>query len=789
MGKPIRNVAVLGAGVMGSGIAAHCANAGLPVLLLDIVPRDLADADKNNKAARNRIAQATVKGFAKAKPAPLYTKANAGLIEVGNLEDDLERAVGYDLIVEAIIERLDIKRGLFERIDKLGDDDTIIASNTSGLRIADMMEGRSERFQKNFCVTHFFNPPRYMKLLELAAGEKTSKETLERVASFGKEVLGKGIVWAKDTPNFVANRIGVHALLFGIHHMLEKGLAPEDLDAITGVPMGHPKTASFRTGDLVGIDTLVHVARNSYDALENDEERDVFKVPGYIEQMVEKKLLGNKTRGGFYKKSKAGIETLDPTTLEYRAKAGNGDIKKACKDIGKEADVRKRVAKLVKTDGVVGEVAWTLLSRSMAYAARRVGEISDDVVQIDNGMKWGFNWELGPFEAWDALGFAETYDRMVADGLTLPDSVKKMKDSGVTSFYKDGSFYDLAKGEYQKLAVDPREAPLEVLRKSDAPVLSNSGADAWDLGDGVLGLRFKTKMNSLDDNVISMLHEAVDRAEHDFRALVVSNAGDNFCVGANIMLIAMAAGQKNWDAINDMVTKYQSATQRLKYSTIPTVAAPFGLTLGGGLELCFGCNAVQAAAETYSGLVEVGVGLIPGGAGTMNMLWRQLESIPEGVEADSYAYVTQVFKNIALAKVATSAEEARSLGYFRNGDGVSFDKARQLSEAKAKALSMADAGFHPPVPRSFKLPGDTGIATLLMMVNTLVAGGYASEHDALIAGKLAEVLCGGKGGSSRPITEDEVLELEREAFISLCGEKKTMERIQHMLMKNKPLRN
>jgi 3-hydroxyacyl-CoA dehydrogenase len=774
---------------MGSGIAAHCANAGLPVLLLDIVPRDIREAEKSSKKARNKIAADAVKRMAKQKPAPLFSKANAQLIEVGNLEDDLERAVGADIIIEAIIERLDIKQALFTRIDELGDDDTVVASNTSGLRIVDMLEGRSERFKKNFMVTHFFNPPRYMKLFELVAGQETSQDALDRVAEFGKEVLGKGIVWAKDSPNFVANRVGTHSMLFAIHHMLEKGLSPEDLDAITGLPMGHPKSASFRTGDLVGIDTLVHVANNSYEALENDEERDVFKVPDYIVKMVEEKKLGNKTRGGFYKKTKEGILVLDPKTGDYRAKAGDADIKKICKGLSKEADVKARVAKLVATEGVVGDVAWTLLSRSMGYAARRLGEICDDIVNVDNGMKWGYNWELGPFETWDALGFAETYDRMVKDGIELPATFKKMRDAGVESFYKDGQYYDVLAGKWADLPSDPREVSLTVMRRGESAVLSNNGAEAWDLGDGVLGVTFKTKMNSLDQDVIQMLGDAVDRAEHDFRAMVIANEGQNFCVGANIMMIVMAAGQKAWDQIDNSVKDIQDAIQKLKYSTIPTVAAPFGMTLGGGLEVCMGCDAVQAAAETYAGLVEVGVGLIPGGAGTKNMLWRQLESIPEGVEADTYAYVTQVFKNIALAKVATSAGEAKELGYFRYGDGVSFDRARQLHEAKARAIGMAESGYHPPIRRAFKLPGDSGIATLKMMINTLVAGGYASEHDALIANKLAVVLCGGAGGGAKAVTEQEILDLEREAFVSLCGEKKTLERIQHMLMKNKPLRN
>jgi 3-hydroxyacyl-CoA dehydrogenase len=411
------------------------------------------------------------------------------------------------------------------------------------------------------------------------------------------------------------------------------------------------------------------------------------------------------------------------------------------------------------------------------------------VVAIDDAMKWGYNWELGPFETWDALGFAETTDRMKKDGLALPATVEKMRAAGAKGFYDGDRVFDLLRGEYVKRAVDPREVTFEVMRKNDAPVLKNAGAEAWDLGDGVLGLRFKTKANSIDADVVQMIYDAVDRAERDFRGLVVSNAGEFFCVGANLFAVVMASQQKQWDGLRETCRGYQYATQRMKYAAVPVVAAPYNMTLGGGLELCFGTDAVQAASETYAGLVEVGVGLIPGGAGTMNMLWRALEGVPEGVEVDTYAFVTQTFKNIALAKVATSAEEAKAFGYFRGNDGVSFDRARQLWEAKQRVIGLADAGYHPPTPRAYKLPGESGAATLHMMVNTLVAGGYASEHDAKIALKLANVLCGGVGGSTHAVTEDEILELEREAFVSLCGEPKSQERMQYMLMNNKPLRN
>ncbi len=768
---------------MGSGIAAHCANAGIPVILLDIVPP--------KGGPRNSFADGALEKLKKSKPAAFSHPRNALLIQTGNLEDDLEKTKDCDLIVEAIIERLDIKQALFERLEKLNDPDTIVASNTSGLRIVDMLVGRGEQFRKNFMITHFFNPPRYMKLLELVAGPDTSPEAKERAEAWGRELLGKGIVWAKDTPNFIGNRIGLQSMMTTIHLMLEKKLAPEDVDAITGIPMAHPKSATFRTADVVGLDTVGHVAANCYTSLTNDEDRDTFKTPAYITTMIEKGILGDKTKGGFYKKDRAtgDLQTLDPYTGEYRANGGDPEIKKVTKGLGKIEDPKERLAKLVATPGIVGDFAWTVLSRSLAYSARRIGEITDSVEAIDNAMKWGYAWDLGPFEVWDAIGFATAYDRMKKDGVALPAWTDKMKSSGATSFYSGTKIWDPTKGEYVERKLDPREATIEVMRKGGSPVLKNSGAEAWDIGDGVLGLTFKTKANSIDSDVIKMIHDATARAEKDFRAMVIWNQGEFFCVGANLFAVLMAAGQKQWDQLREMIKGYQYATQRMKYSTIPVVAAPYNMTLGGGLELCMGSDAVQAALETYSGLVEVGVGLIPGGAGTMNMLWRSLESVPEGVDVDTYSFVTQTFKNIALAKVATSAEEGKAFGFFRNTDGVSFDRARQLHEAKQRAVGLANAGYHPAIPRAYKLPGESGIATLHMLVNTLVAGKYASEHDAKIAMKLANVLCGGVNGSTHAVTEDEILELEREAFLSLCGEPLSQARMQYMLQNNKPLRN
>ncbi len=790
MTKPIRKVAVLGAGVMGSGIAAHVANAGLPVLLLDIVPPKLEGADRDDPAKRNAFAAGAVKKMLKAKPAPLTHRSKLDLIEIGNFDDDLDKLAEVDLVIEAIIERLDIKQGLFTKLETITEGkETIVASNTSGLRIVDMLEGRGEAFRKRFMITHFFNPPRYMKLLELVVGPDTDDGVAKRAEHFGREILGKGIVYANDVPNFIANRIGTHAFMATIHAMTEAGLAPEDVDAITGIPMGHPKSATFRTCDLVGLDTLLHVVDNCHAALTEDEERHVFEVPPFMRAMVEKGLLGGKTKQGFYKKTKEGIVTLEPTTGEYRGRGGDSAIRSACKVLGDVSDPSERVRQLVATEGAVGDFAWKVLSGGLAYAARRVGEISDDIAAIDDAMRWGYNFELGPFQTWDALGFADTVARMEKDGIALPDSISKMRDAGASGFYHEGKVYNLALGDYVSLRSDAREVSLPALRTGGSPVLSNDGAEAWDLGDGVLGVTFKSKANSIDDDNIRLLSDAIAIAEEQFGGVLIYNQGSNFCVGANIMFVAMAAAQKEWDKIGGVCKQFQDLNQRMKYAQVPVVSAPFGMTLGGGMELCFGSDAVQAACETYSGLVEVGVGLVPGGGGMLNMLWRSLASVPEGAEVDSYALVTQVFKNIAMAKVATSAEEAKQLGFFYQSDGVSFDRARHLHEAKQRTMALAGSGYHPPAPRKHTLPGESGAATMAMMVDTMVAAGYASEHDALIGRKVANVLCGGVAGSGGPVSEQDILDLEREAFVSLCGEPKSQERIQHMLMKNKPLRN
>src|SRR5215470_17887491 len=786
---PIRSVAVLGAGVMGSGIAAHLANAGIPTLLLDIVPPDLGPEERRQPAARNRFAAGGLEKALKAKPAAFFHPSRARLVSIGNLEDDLGKLAGVDLVIEAVVERLDVKQELFARLEKVIGAETIVASNTSGLPIARMTEGRSAAFKKRFLVTHFFNPPRYMKLLELVAGPDTDPAVFARVRRFGEDLLGKGIVVAKDTPNFVGNRIGAYGMMVAVEQMLADGLLPEDVDAIAGEPMARPKSAAFRTADVVGLDTFVHVADNCYAALVNDEEREVFKVPDYIRQMLGRKLLGDKTKSGFYRKGASGaIETLDPKTGEYRAKQQTPAVAAAVKALKGIEDPAERMRKLMADPGPAGQFAWKVTSKALAYAARRIPEIADDVSAVDDAMRWGYNWHLGPFEVWDALGFAATTDRMVADGLALPEWVKKMRAAGAASFYKGAEVWSALEGRYAARPVDLRTAPLALVRKGEA-LFRNAGGGVWDLGDGIAGVTLATKANSVDVDVVALLNQAVERAERDFRGLVIYNQGEHFSVGANLFMVVVAAGQKNWEQIRGVVKQFQGVNQRMKYAAVPVVAAPYGITVAGGLEMCLGAGHVQAAAETYAGLVEVGVGLIPGGGGCLNLLWKAFEGVPQGTHVDPYAVVTQVFKNIALATVATSADEAKELGYFRKTDGVTFDRARLLHDAKARAIGLASTGYHPPAPRAHTLPGDSGIATLQMMIETLQSAGQASAHDALVAKKLAGVLCGGVDGAVAPVTEERILELECEAFVSLCGEQKSQERMQYMLMNNKPLRN
>ncbi|MFZ5890890.1 MAG: 3-hydroxyacyl-CoA dehydrogenase/enoyl-CoA hydratase family protein [Myxococcota bacterium] len=786
----IRTAGVIGAGVMGSAIAAHFAGAGIRTHLLDIVPPNLTPEERTQKKARNRFADGGLERALKAKPALFFDPELARLVQTGNLEDDLERLRECDLVIEAVVENLDLKQKLFANIQPYLNGNAILASNTSGLSVAALSSVLPEALQSRFVILHFFNPVRYMRLLEVSPGPHTDPAVLARAVAFG-EFLGKGIVYAKDTPNFVANRIGVYAMLLTLHAMLDAGLSIEAVDKITGPPMGRPKSAAFGTADLVGIDTLAHVAKNCFESLPNDEERHVFELPEFVRDLIAKGRLGRKSDAGFYKKVGPDLLVYDVKTHEYRQQEKvRFDSLGAIRN---ESDVGKRLKALIAADDAAGRFAWKLLSRTLVYSARRVGEIADDILNVDRAMRWGFNWDLGPFEAWDAIGVAASVERMKADGLDVPEWVTAMLASGRTRFYGEDpakpSYYDSRTKQLEPFPSDPREISLVALKADPKRVVKkNSGASLVDLGDGVLCVEFHTKLNTLDGDVIGMLGEAVSIAESSFEAIVIGNQGEHFCAGANLMLIAMAAQQKAWPQIEQIVTAMQQSLLALRYSRVPVVAAPFQYTLGGGAEVALAADARQAHAETYMGLVEVGVGLVPAGGGTVRMLERYTAGLaPLG--ADLLPFVGQASLNIATAKVATSAEEARSLRYLSTSDGVSLNSARLLYEAKQRALGLARAGYRPPLAPLLPAAGFDAARTIGARIWGMVEGGYATEHDALIANKVAFILCGGKVAAGTLLPEQHYLDLEREAFLSLCGEEKTMLRIQHMLMQGKPLRN
>ncbi len=776
---------------MGSAIAAHFAGAGIRTHLLDIVPPDLKEAERANPKARNRFADGGLDKALKAKPASFFTPDAARLVTTGNLEDHLERLEECDLIVEAVLENLEIKRHLFEKIAPFVKPSAILASNTSGLSIAAMSEVLPKELKSRFLVLHFFNPVRYMRLLELARAPETDPAVMTRMEEFG-EFLGKGVVDAKDTPNFVANRIGVYSMMFTMHHMLEVGLSIEQVDKITGKPLGRPSSAAFGTGDLVGIDTLVHVAKNCFDSLTSDEERNTFQVPEFVRELVAAGRLGRKSSAGFYKKTGPDLLVYDLKSKDYRAQEKvRFDSLGAIKN---EEDVKKRLKKLVFSDDVAGKFAWSVLAHSLAYSARRLGEIADDIVSIDQAMRWGFNWDLGPFEAWDAIGVPESVTRMKAEGISVPAWVEQMLASGRASFYAGGpaapSYFDTRTKAPQPVPQDPRQIRLDALKSEPARVVKkNHGASLVDLGDGVLCVEFHSKLNTLDNDVIAMLGEAATVAEKDFQAVVVGNNGEHFCAGANLMLIAMAAQAKQWAQVEAVVTSLQNALQRLRYAKVPVVAAPFQYTLGGGAEVAMAADACQACAETYMGLVEVGVGLVPAGGGCLRMVERYTSELLGVSGVDLLPFIGQASLNIAMAKVATGAEEAKSLKYLRQTDGISLNPARLLFEAKQRALGLAGAGYRPPLPPLLPAAGYDAEKTIGARIWGLVEGGFASAHDGLIANKVAHILCGGTAAAGTLLSEQHFLDLEREAFLSLCGEQKSQERVQFMLMNNKPLRN
>lgn len=799
--RRINKVAVIGSGIMGSGIACHFANIGVDVLLLDIVPRELNDKEKakgltlEDKVVRNRMVNDALAASIKSKPAPLYHIDFAQRITTGNLEDDIAKVGEADWIIEVVVERLDIKKQVFENLEKYRKPGTLITSNTSGIPIKFMNEGRSEDFQKHFCGTHFFNPPRYLKLFEIIPGPDTDPAVLEFLNSYGEQFLGKTTVIAKDTPAFIGNRIGIFGIQAMFHLVKEMGLTIEEVDKLTGPVIGRPKSATFRTVDVVGLDTLVHVANGIYDNVPNDEEHDIFKLPGFIATMMENKWLGSKTGLGFYKKVKkddgsSEILGLDLDSLEYRPGAR---AKFATLELTKAVDnVADRFPILVNGKDKAGEFYRKNFGAMFAYVSKRIPEITDELYKIDDAMKAGFGWEHGPFEIWDAIGIEKGIQLIKDLGKEPAAWITEMTSEGKSSFYtvKDGAtlYYDIPKKSYEKVPGQDAFIILDNIRKS-SEVFKNSGVVVEDLGDGILNVEFRSKMNSIGGDVLAGLNKAIDMAEANFDGLVVGNQGTNFSVGANIGMIFMMAVEQEYDELNAAIKYFQDTCMRLRYSSIPTVVAPHGMTLGGGCEMTLHADRVVAAAESYIGLVEFGVGVIPGGGGSKEMALRASDSFAEGdVELNR---LRQHFLTIAMAKVSTSAYEAYDLDILKHGkDIVVVNRARQIATAKMVARQMADIGYTKPVPRKdIKVLGKQALGLFMVGTDSMEASRYISEHDQKIANKLAWVMAGGDLSEPTLVSEQYLLDLEREAFLSLSGERKTLERLQHMIQKGKPLRN
>jgi 3-hydroxyacyl-CoA dehydrogenase len=799
----IGKAAVLGAGTMGAAIAAHLSNAGIPTLLLDIAPRELNE-DEQKKGltldapqVRYRIVNSLFEAAKKLKPAPFMLGDNANLISLGNFEDDLHKIKDCDFVIEAIVENLEIKHKLFSEVEKHKKLGAVIASNTSGIPIESIAAPFSDDFKKNFLGIHFFNPPRYMKLVEVIPTADTNGEVACAVSGFLNERLGKGVVPAKDRPNFIANRIGVFSMMATIKEMIETGLTPTEVDQITGKAIGHASSATFRTSDLVGLDVTAHVVNNLYPAIPDDEDREVFQTPELIKTLMEKKILGDKTGGGFFKKSKDAegkrqILELDLETFEYKPQT---KTKFPSLDAAKQIEeLPKRIKTLVWGKDNVGEFLWKTTSRISRYAANRIPEIADTIVEIDNAIKWGFGWEIGVFETWDAIGVRESVERMRAEGQAIPANVQRMLESGAETFYKyeNGvkSFYDLVNSGYKEIADQQGVIFLKSVKDRTGVIKKNAGASLVDIGDGVACLEFHSKMNSIGGDTVQMMNFAIDEVERNHVGLVVGNQSGNFSAGANIMLLLLAAQEEEWDDINQMIRALQNAVMRLRYSAKPVVTAPYGLTLGGGCEIAMHGNKVRAAGETYIGLVEVGVGLIPAGGGTKELTMRAMDAAKNTPDADPLAFLKKTFETIAMGKVATSAQEARSWGILRSFDSISMNGDRLIADAKQEVLALAETGYVPPVERTDILAlGAQAQAAIKLALHMMRSGGFISDHDHLIGTKLAKIMSGGDLNHTSFVSERYLLDLEREAFLSLCGERKTQERIAGMLKTGKPLRN
>jgi 3-hydroxyacyl-CoA dehydrogenase len=799
--RRINKIAVIGSGIMGSGIACHFANIGVEVLLLDIVPRELNEKEKakgltlEDKVVRNRIVNDALQSSIKSKPAPLYHKDFASRISTGNLEDDIAKVKDVDWIIEVVVERLDIKKQVFENLEKHRTEGTLITSNTSGIPINLMSEGRSEDFQKHFCGTHFFNPPRYLELFEIIPGPKTSPEVLDFLNGYGEKFLGKTSIVAKDTPAFIGNRVGIFSIMSLFHMVKELDMTVEEVDKLTGPVIGRPKSATFRTVDVVGLDTLVHVANGIYDKCEEDERHNLFKLPEFIDTMMTNKWLGSKTGQGFYKKVKkddgsSEILSLDLDTMDYRKKKSASF---ATLELTKSIDnVADRFKVLANGKDKAGEFYRKNFSALFAYASNRIPEISDELYKIDDAMKAGFGWEHGPFEIWDAIGVEKGIELMKAEGYEPAAWVNEMLDKGVKEFYdvRDGNtyYYGIPEKTHVKIPGQDSFIILDNIRKNKE-VFKNSGCVVEDLGDGILNLEFRSKMNTIGGDVLNGLNRAIDIAEKDFDGLVVANQGKNFSVGANIGMIFMMAVEQEYDELNAAVKYFQDSVMRLRYSSIPTIVCPQAMTLGGGCEMTLHADKVVAAAESYIGLVEFGVGVIPGGGGSKEMALRAADTFEKNdVELNR---LQEYFLAIGMAKVSTSAYEAYDTGILKHGkDIVVVNKKRQIAIAKQQARMMADLGYTQPVKRTdVKVLGKQAMGMFLVGTDSMEAGKYISEHDKKIANKLAYVMAGGDLSEPNYVSEQYLLDLEREAFLSLAGERKTLERLQHMIQKGKPLRN
>jgi 3-hydroxyacyl-CoA dehydrogenase len=812
--KRIHKVAVLGAGTMGARIAAHFANAGVPSYLLDIAPPD-ADG-----AARTKVAAAGLAAAKKSKPAAFFEPELARLVTIGNFEDDLQRLSEVDWIIEAVVENLEIKRALLKKVEAVRKPGTIVTTNTSGLLVARIAEGFSDDFRKSWFGTHFFNPPRYMRLLEIIPTPEADRALIDAVAHFSDVNLGKGVVFAKDTPNFIANRIGTFSVLNVMRLMQEMDLSVEDVDALTGDAVGWPKSATFRTIDLVGLDILGHVVGNMEKAGGQNSLPRSSPLPDFYTQMLERKWLGDKTKGGFYKKSEgrasspadAGSEekrlALDWKTLEYRPRQKPKfpvlDMAKNIEDPGARLRMLLSLEGSPQKGDKAGTFLWSVLSDLWNYSANRVPEISDSIVEIDRAMRLGFNWKLGPFELWDAAGVEATVARMKKEGQTVAANVEQLLAGGKKSWYLDDPkaasgrvYFDLRTAKYEAVKVPAGVWSVEVAKKSNGVVKKNSGASLVDVGDGVACIEFHSKMNSLGGDIVSLITQTLKPggAGDGFEAFVLTNDADNFSVGANVMLLLMSVQEEEWDEVDLAIRQFQGMTQAIKFSPKPVVVAPFGLCLGGGTEITLHAAARQPHAELYAGLVEVGVGLLPGGGGCKEMLLRALDSAAairpgRGESIELMEAIKKAFETIATGKVATSAHEARGLGFLHESDMVTMNRERVLADARARALELVRSGYEPPQQQTaIPAPGENVLAALRLGVHIMRQGEYISDHEVKIATKVAEVLCGGNVTSGTLVSEQYILDLEREAFKSLCGERKTQERIQYTLKTGKTLRN